>query len=142
MSLFPLTLTLPEESDDLGEALQSIKEQLRRVPQRGIGYGLLRYLNQEPAIAKQLKSLPQAEVVFNYLGQVEQMLPDLGLFSLSQGLIGSFSPQAKRAHLLDISAFILDGALQIDWTYSENLHRRETIQALATDFVDVLYALI
>src|SRR5262249_19848593 len=33
----------------LGRALKSIKEQLREVPDRGLGYGLLRYLNDETA---------------------------------------------------------------------------------------------
>src|SRR6185295_4340563 len=51
----------------LGEALMGIKEQLRRVPQRGIGYGMLRYLAGET-----LES--EAEVGFNYLGQFDQVL--------------------------------------------------------------------
>ena len=33
----------------LGRALKTIKEQLRAVPGKGLGYGLLRYLNDETA---------------------------------------------------------------------------------------------
>ena len=33
----------------LGQALKRIKEQLRALPEAGLGYGLLRYLNQETA---------------------------------------------------------------------------------------------
>src|SRR5262249_5501798 len=42
-TLFPVQLTLPED-DDPGVTLRAVKEQLRTIPRRGIGYGVLRYL--------------------------------------------------------------------------------------------------
>ena len=50
-----------------GTALKRVKEQLRAVPDNGIGYGLLRYLDPEagPVLAAQ----PQPQVSFNYLGR-------------------------------------------------------------------------
>ena len=63
-------------SSGLGETLKSVKEQLRRVPNRGIGYGLLRYLCGEESISRQLEKLPQAQVSFNYLGQLDQIVDD------------------------------------------------------------------
>ena len=51
----------------LGRALKTIKEQLRAVPQKGLHYGLLRYLNGETA--KELSGLPAPELGFNYLGR-------------------------------------------------------------------------
>ena len=45
-TIFPVLLELSNSSGP-GETLKSIKEQLRRVPNRGIGYGLLRYLRAE-----------------------------------------------------------------------------------------------
>jgi len=44
------------------------------IPNRGIGYGMLRYLSDNTETVEQLRSLPQAEVVFNYLGQFDQTL--------------------------------------------------------------------
>ena len=41
-TVYPALLELPE-SGDAGAALKAVKEQLRAVPGRGIGYGLLRY---------------------------------------------------------------------------------------------------
>ena len=55
----------------------NIKEQLRAVPNRGVGYGLLRYVRGDEAVAAALRALPQAEVCFNYLGQLDQALPTL-----------------------------------------------------------------
>ncbi|KUM73486.1 non-ribosomal peptide synthetase [Streptomyces curacoi] len=50
-----------------GTALKRIKEQLRAVPDHGLGYGLLRHLNPDTAPA--LEKLPQPQLLFNYLGR-------------------------------------------------------------------------
>ncbi|MGI8505171.1 MAG: amino acid adenylation domain-containing protein, partial [Hassallia sp.] len=44
-SEFPVLLSLEKVSQPPGDALKTIKEQLRRIPNRGIGYGILRYLH-------------------------------------------------------------------------------------------------
>jgi amino acid adenylation domain-containing protein/non-ribosomal peptide synthase protein (TIGR01720 family) len=51
-----------------GVAAKAVKEQLRAVPDRGIGFGLLRYLNRETAHT--LSQLPVPQISFNYLGRV------------------------------------------------------------------------
>ena len=51
----------------LGRALKRIKEQLRAVPDNGLGYGLLRYLNAETAA--QLAGFAAPQLGFNYLGR-------------------------------------------------------------------------
>ncbi|HET9479993.1 MAG TPA: condensation domain-containing protein, partial [Pyrinomonadaceae bacterium] len=53
-------------------ALQSVKRQLRSIPAHGIGYGLLRYLNDDAEVSGQMRDLPEPEVSFNYLGQLDQ----------------------------------------------------------------------
>ena len=50
-----------------GSALKRVKEQLRAVPDRGLGYGLLRHLN--PETAAELAALPAPQISFNYLGR-------------------------------------------------------------------------
>src|SRR5204862_3575469 len=52
----------------LGRALKTIKEQLRAVPGKGLGYGLLRYLNG--ATAPVLAGGPVPQLGFNYLGRI------------------------------------------------------------------------
>ena len=52
----------------LGRALKAIKEQLRAVPDNGLGYGLLRYLN--PQTGAQLGGLAAPQIGFNYLGRL------------------------------------------------------------------------
>ncbi|MBI5301746.1 MAG: amino acid adenylation domain-containing protein [Chloroflexi bacterium] len=138
-SVYPVRLELNATTP--GHALKSVQEQLRRVPHHGIGFGLLRYLNRESTA--QLAASPHAPVSFNYLGQLDAILPASAPFSLSREPIGAErSPRGQRTHLLDISAAIVGGELQVEWTYSENIHRRETIERVARDFIAALRGLL
>ncbi|MBE9107801.1 non-ribosomal peptide synthetase, partial [Nostoc cf. edaphicum LEGE 07299] len=140
-SIFPVHLNL-ENTNYLGKALKSIKEQIRAIPNQGIGYGLLRSFNENKKINEQL-SLSKPEVIFNYLGQFDQVLPESSLFSLVQGLSGSsHSLRNKRTHLLEINGGIYHGHLQMSWTYSKELHRQSTIEGLAQRFIEALRSLI
>lgn len=150
---FPILLDLSGEAESgvengkksqaTGWAVKSLKEQLRRIPNRGIGYGLLRYLSGNVEISKQLQAFPEAEVSFNYLGRFDRVLPQSTPFRLVQEYTGSDrSLQGKRSHLIAIDAIVLDGRLQLNWTYSENIHRRSTIENLAENFSAALQEII
>ncbi|MBN0217527.1 hypothetical protein JTL39_35070, partial [Pseudomonas aeruginosa] len=71
-SAYPLRLT-PAQS--LGESIKAIKEQLRALPHKGLGYGVLRYL-ADPAVRHAMAALPTAPITFNYLGQFDQSFAD------------------------------------------------------------------
>jgi non-ribosomal peptide synthase protein (TIGR01720 family) len=123
------------QTEDPGEALKSVKEQLRRIPNRGLTYGLLRYLSNDPQVTDQLRTLPEAEVGFNYLGQ----------YAASPALESSGSERSGRAgrrHLLEINAAISGGRLWVQLGYSERHHRPATIERLAGSFIEHLGALI
>ncbi|MEH2411054.1 amino acid adenylation domain-containing protein [Nostoc sp.] len=141
-SIFSVHLSL-ENTFQPGKSLMAIKEQLRAIPNRGISYGLLYYLSRDQEITEQLSLLPKAEVIFNYLGQFDQVLPESSLFSLAQESIGpSHSLRSKRTHLLQINGGISQGRLQMSWTYSEKLHRQTTVEVLAQGFIEALRSLI
>jgi fengycin family lipopeptide synthetase B len=140
-SIFPVFLDI-EKASNLGEALLTVKEQLRNIPQRGFGYGVLRYLSSYGEITEAWQ-LYQPEVVFNYLGQLDQVLPESSLFKLTQEYAGiQQSLQGCRTHLLELNGSISQGRLQMNWTYSENLHRHSTIEELAQGFLSALRAII
>src|SRR5437763_2699511 len=83
-TLFPVALDIPAEGD-LGGLLKSVKEQLRGVPGRGLGYGALRYLTQVGGLADQAAP----PVSFNYLGQFDWSGgQDQGLFRAARGGLG------------------------------------------------------
>lgn len=132
-----------EEHQQPGEALKLVKEQLRSFPSQGLGYGVLRYLSEDTIITEKMRSLPPAEVIFLYLGNLEETLPESSLFKLSQQSSGyARSMRGQRSHLLEVNGLIVQEQLKVDWTYSKNIHRRETVEQLAGDFVAALLTLI
>jgi amino acid adenylation domain-containing protein/non-ribosomal peptide synthase protein (TIGR01720 family) len=138
----PVRLELPAGAGDPGEALKSIKEQLRGIPQRGIGYGVLRYLRGDQELAASLGSV-RPQVSFNYLGQLDQALPKGSSVSLAPESSGpAMSPRGGRSCLLDINGGVLEGQLQFSWSYSRNVYERRTIQQLAEAWLTSLRELI
>lgn len=141
-SLYPVHVSTQDASGP-GEALTGVKEQLRRVPHRGIGYGILRYLSDDEDAVSQLETMPEPELSFNYLGRMDQVLPDNTSFRPARESRGpDRSPSGMRSYLLEVDGGIIEGRLQFEWTYSEQLHRRRTIEQVAQDFIDALEALI
>jgi len=141
-TIFPVQLSVDPQSSAI-EALKAIKEQLRQIPQQGMGYGLLRYLSDDSAIRQQLQALPQPEMRFNYLGQFDPALSDSSLFSLAPESSGQArSPRAKRPYLLDITGWVAQQQLQLDWSYSRAVHDRQTMEQLADGFLKALRSLI
>ncbi|MFS0516458.1 amino acid adenylation domain-containing protein [Nostoc sp. UIC 10607] len=141
-SIFPVLLDLGEVSTP-GDALKAIKEQLRHIPNRGIGYGMLRYLSDDTKVIESLRALPEPEVVFNYLGQFDQTLSESSLFKLAHESTGPQSSlQNNRSHLLSFTSFVVDGQLQLSCAYSEAVHSQSTIEALTQGFLTALRSLI
>ena len=141
-SIFPVLLDFGKISHPV-EALKLIKEQLRSIPNKGMGYGVLRYLSKDTARVESLRSLPQAEVVFNYLGQFDQTFSDSSIFKISQGSQGKTRSLCNReTYMLNINALVVNNQLRVDWTYSEKIHRRSTIERLAQGFVEALQILM
>jgi non-ribosomal peptide synthase protein (TIGR01720 family) len=141
-SLFPVPVRL-EQADDEVAALREVKEQLRRVPNRGIGFGLLKYLGGDAEVAARLSSLPKAEVIFLYLGQYE---PEQGggapLRPARESAGPSRSPEDERQHLLEFTAQVVGGRLSLTLGYSENLHREKTVRRLADQTAAALRSLL
>jgi len=144
-SLYPVHLELPA-GQDLGQAIKAIKEQLRQVPQDGIGYGVLRYLYSEGTDRKSdhpLAGLPEPKVSFNYLGQFDQGVSESGLFELAGETSGqAHSMQHRRHHLIDVNAAVANGQLGVTWTYNALVHNADTIEQLAHRFMERLEAIV
>ena len=125
-----------------GTALKNVKEQLRAVPANGIGFGLLRYLGGE-AWCERLASLPQADVLFNYLGQTDAALAGSDLFRPAPESGGPvFDASGKREYALEVNCMVSGGRLQMNWTYCRALFDLDTVAGLAHGYRDQLLELI
>jgi amino acid adenylation domain-containing protein/non-ribosomal peptide synthase protein (TIGR01720 family) len=124
------------------ERLKLVKEQLRAVPNRGLNYGVLRYLG-DVETAERLRTLPNAQILFNYLGQFDQTFAGRSLFGLAPESSGAMQSRRRlRSHLLEINGHVVEGQLRVVWTYSAELHAADRIKSLAESFITELDHLI
>ncbi|MET7798190.1 amino acid adenylation domain-containing protein [Streptomyces decoyicus] len=141
-SHFPVALTVPGDSP-WGETVKSVKEQLRAVPGRGLGYDALRFLSRPGTPGHSLYADRLPQISFNYLGQwhgttsqdglIRDRLPALGL---------DHEPDEPRPYLLDVIGMVEDGRLSVSWTYSDQVFESATIERVAEDFLTALREVI
>jgi amino acid adenylation domain-containing protein/non-ribosomal peptide synthase protein (TIGR01720 family) len=141
-SIYPVLLDARGATEPRA-ALKMIREQLRQIPRRGIGYGLLRYLCEDEEVRERMRRLPRAEVNFNYLGQLDQQLTEATPFRGARERKGpERSLRARRFFALYVVGSVRGGVLRMHWNYSRNIYRRETIDQLARSFMEELRTLI
>lgn len=132
-TIYPVVIDLANESD----AIERVKRELRNIQHGGLDYGVRRYLspNAKP-------EQPKPEISFLYLGKVDQGQTNTGPYATATESFGPVSdPREKRTHLLDLIGRISNGRFEMSWTYSENVHRRETVEYLAKRFLESLRAI-
>jgi amino acid adenylation domain-containing protein/non-ribosomal peptide synthase protein (TIGR01720 family) len=138
---YPVILSKGDAKTD-GDIIKSVKETLRRIPTKGMGYGCLRYLHSSKDIRNSLKECGW-DVVFNYLGQIDNVLNQKGSFTSASEYSGAhISPTSLFEEKFIIKAIIANNELRISWDYSEERYRPETVQKLADKFVAYLTQLI
>ncbi|NWE18993.1 non-ribosomal peptide synthetase, partial [Pseudomonas sp. P7548] len=138
-SLFPVRL---QAEGELSSAIKSIKEQLRAVPDKGLGYGLLRYLGNADA-REALAGLTAPRITFNYLGQFDRQFDDSALFvPAAQGSGQAQDAEAPLANWLTVEGQVYGGELALQWGFSLDMFHTTTIQRLADDYRAELKALI
>ena len=130
-------------------AVEAVKEQLRKIPRGGIGYGLLRYMCGDTEESEKLRGCPKAGISFNSRIRIARTAPgDQGPFSA-----GSFRPamepcgppmaqDAIRGHLIGFRADIINGRANLGFTHSTALQRRSTVEALIHGFMEELDLLL
>ena len=129
-SVYPVLLQHPEGNGN-DTLIKHIKEQVREVPNHGLGYGVLRYLDDsDQAQALEHKAL----VAFNYLGHFEDV--GMQLFErVEDGIGGEIDPQMARTHALSFSGLILGQRLHLRLSYNRDAYRPETAQNLLATYL-------
>ncbi|MCY8005267.1 lichenysin non-ribosomal peptide synthetase LicA [Bacillus haynesii] len=136
-SQFPVLIQMGH-SEDIGYQIKQIKEELRHIPNKGIGYGIYRYLTEEGKEAQPIKY----DISFNYLGQFTEMT-DSGLFTRSTLPSGDpLSPETEKPNALDIVGYIENGILTMSIAYHSLEYKESTVAAVAASFKTYLLQLI
>ncbi|SDU98657.1 non-ribosomal peptide synthetase [Pseudomonas mucidolens] len=143
-SAYPLQLTPVRIEDAAGQgaSIKAIKEQLRAVPHKGLGYGVLRYLADDQC-RQAMAALPSASITFNYLGQFDQSFDRDALFHpLEQSAGPAHDLDAPLPNALSVDSQVYGGELLLRWTFSRERHDHQTISELADAYLDELQSLI
>ncbi|MEW1569302.1 condensation domain-containing protein, partial [Streptomyces sp. NPDC093509] len=126
-------------------ALQRVKDLVRTIPGKGLGYGLLRHLR--PDIGQTLAAADRPDIGFNYLGRFEvataadwQMSPEFGARLDAPG------PGMPLAHAVELNTVVLESAegpvLRADWAWPSGVLDGDELRALAESWFRMLTALV
>lgn len=137
-SHYPVTLPVEATARD---TLCAIKDTLRAVPHKGLGFGVLAH-HGDAATRAALAAVPRPRVTFNYLGQFDAprdavLVPRFGGTGIER------DPQGPLGNTLAIHAYLdtdRDGArtLKVHWVYGAPQFERATIDAFANRFAAAL----
>jgi non-ribosomal peptide synthase protein (TIGR01720 family) len=140
-SLYPARLRGPATDKPSGWLVDT-KEQLRAIPQRGAGFGFLRYLSPDAGLRRRLGGLPPREIAINYLGRSGGD-PTASRFRPAAERTGApRSPLGSRPYLIELNASVSDHRLTLQLAYSSAVHRASTIRSLAAATVETLRSFI
>ncbi|SCL25239.1 non-ribosomal peptide synthetase [Micromonospora inyonensis] len=127
---------------EIGRVLKVVKEQLRAVPDGGLGYGALRHLN--PGAVPALAQLPAPAVCLNYLGRLGGT-GEAAWEPVADGLFHHVDPALPLAHALEIDAWIQPGpggaTLHATWSWAGAALDPGDVHALADRWATYLAAL-
>jgi len=139
-SIYPVNVE-PPGGRDVATWLRGLKELLRDVPQGGVGYGVLRYLSADSTIRESLQA-PADGTLFNYLGEIERLVPAGETFAMVRPLALVCHPQAVQRYRFEVNAMVVDGRLQLDWSYDANRDPHSEVEKLASTQLEHLTSLI
>jgi len=125
-----------DPQQNLADLIKQTKESLRKVPQKGLGYGVLCYLQQRDEVAL------SPEIGFNYLGQMDAADQN-DLFAIDwQGLGRTVNPQMPLAHEIDMLSLVKNKTLQIHIAYNRLRFSDESIRQLGDLYLQSVSALL
>ncbi|MGD2085178.1 MAG: amino acid adenylation domain-containing protein [Candidatus Aminicenantes bacterium] len=143
-SNIPVLLDI-SQLNDLNREIKHVKELLRKIPGKGIGYGILKYLTSAEKKQGLYFSL-EPEISFNYLGQFRQNVDEtdnsvnIGFSRLPAG--NDMSPEMERFFTIDVTGISVDSGLSFFFHYNGNEYKRSSIETLARCYQSALIEVI
>ncbi|MFB0846532.1 amino acid adenylation domain-containing protein [Paenibacillus oleatilyticus] len=129
--LFPVLLQR-RDGWDYSDAVQNVRMALSAIPGNGLGYGILRYLSEDPALIQPADEFSRAGVRFNYLGQTDSLFSSDLLFKISSASGGeSIAADNRTQYALDVNCVIFQGCLRFQFIYNDAAFNEKEIEKLA-----------
>ncbi len=135
-SFFPLSLKY-DNNTETSQLIKSVKEQLRSIPNNGIGFGVLKYLKKMPSLEKF-----HSKIVFNYLGNTSASRSNEKLnFEFVKESIARH-PESERNYEIEVNTQIINDSLIMKWSFTKDLYEEKTAQLISNKFIETLKEII
>ncbi len=132
-SFYPFAMAY-DPAADWESNLQNIQSRLNEIPNKGMGYGLLKHLSPE----SNLDSSWKPAISFNYLGQLQSDGVQYA-FKLADESVGEvIGPLNERLYDLDVSGLVVDGQLRMGIVFNPQQFKESTIQVLLETYQEAL----
>ncbi len=129
-SQYPVLLRINRE-DDISGHIKRMKEMLRSIPHKGIGYGIWRYLSQNgPSGA----TYAEPQISFNYLGEFDQTLQHSGMHFSPYSSGANTHELTQMSCVMDVGGLVTDGMLELSIQYNIKALQQNTAEQLAEQF--------
>ncbi|WP_180984584.1 non-ribosomal peptide synthase/polyketide synthase [Paenibacillus sp. F4] len=129
-SQYPVLLRINRE-DDISGHIKRMKEMLRSIPHKGIGYGIWRYLSQNgPSGA----TYAEPQISFNYLGEFDQTLQHSGMHFSPYSSGANTHELTQMSCVMDVGGLVTDGMLELSIQYNNKALQQNAAEQLAEQF--------
>jgi microcystin synthetase protein McyA len=136
-ALYPVLLQGATDAT-LGVLLEGVKQQLRAVPANQFGYGMARYFREDPEVV----AMPSAPLLFNYLGDIDRILPYESWKPLLRDNGPERNPRAQGPHLIEIEGMVFEGQFHLRWAWDPDVFTGSTIERVTQWYRDNLLRLL
>ncbi|MEM9820014.1 MAG: amino acid adenylation domain-containing protein, partial [Bacteroidota bacterium] len=141
-TLFP-TSFFYDQMMSAKDLLIATKERRSSIPDKGIGYGILKYLHPTEEVRTIFADKNPWDLLFNYLGQLDAIGQDGALLSIAKESAGEeISADYPLPSGLEVIGSVVDRKLKLDWSFSPQLYDEDTIQRLGAEMIENLERLI
>ena len=137
-SIYPVVFT--DITGKIEDDLLNVKETLHRIPDKGIGYNVLRYLEGKQSVT--LSKDKAAALSFNYLGEMDGGQTD-GLFTMTRDIKAiDAAPNNNTDSDLGINALVMNGKFMLFIGYNEGVYTAEQAKAFAEGILEQIKATV
>ncbi|MBU3093335.1 amino acid adenylation domain-containing protein [Clostridium sp. CF011] len=139
-SSYPVILDC-EKSEDINYYIKSTKDGIRRIPNKGVGYNILKYVTLNEYI-KDLEFKQNPQISFNYLGQFDNDV-NQEMFNASFIPTGdAIGKECQRLYDIDINGMVVKGELCLNFEYNKDEYDESTIIELVKNYKEALLDII
>ncbi|MCX6584763.1 MAG: amino acid adenylation domain-containing protein [Candidatus Aminicenantes bacterium] len=140
-SVYPVVLDV-SYPDNLGQTIKETKEILRRIPKKGIGCGILKYLTKKE-YKQEIEFKLNPQISFNYLGQFDADVKQKSFFAIAgESSGGPQSLKNRRDYEIDVSGMTANRRLSMTFSYNGKRFKPETMAVLSGNFESELKKII